>query len=148
MTAWATPEDVQLRTGKVVSEADIVLAQNIVDDYAGIDSDTVEVALIWAKDAKRLLKATVYQAAFMASQVDITGRQDVKGVAQDGVSATFAYDGSVVLAPLARRSITQLSWKRPRPLRGRGRGGAMGILELATAWPRDAERPAAGWQGF
>lgn len=148
MVAWATPEDVFNRTQKTVSEVDIAVAQGIVDEYAGIDSDTVEVALIWPKDQKRLLKAVCYQTAFMDSQVDITGRQDVKAVAQDGVSATFAHDDPGILAPLARRAITQLSWKRPRPLRsGRGRG-RMGILELAAAWPRDAERPRGGWEQY
>lgn len=148
MTVWATPEDVFNRTQKTVSEVDIVVAQGIVDLYAGIDSDVVDAALIWPKDQKRLLKAVAYQAGFMASQDDITGRQDVKGVAQDGVSATFAHDGSVVLAPLARRAIQQLSWKRPRALRStRGGRRRMGVLELAQAWPRDAE-PRGGWENF
>jgi hypothetical protein len=145
MTAWATPKDVEDLTGLVgISEADIAIAQGIVDLHSSIDSDMLQVQLLWPKDISRLRKATAYQTKFMSTQVDLLGRQDVKTISQDGISATFATLDSVTLGPLARLAISKLSWKRPRPLRSRNRS-RLGVLELMAAWPRDAE-PGGGWR--
>lgn len=138
MVAWATPNDVFKWTRAVVSEDDIAVAQGTIDLFSGVDSDEVDVTLIWPKDLKLLLKATCYQAKWETRQIDVQGRQDVKGVSQDGVNATYATRTGAVLAPLAQMSIERLSWKRPRALRA-SRRRSQGVLELANTWPRDAE---------
>lgn len=144
MVAWATPENVKDITGIIASEADIAIAQSIVDLHASLDSDVIDVETLWPKDIGRLKKATAYQCKFMDSQVDLLGRQDVKAVAQDGVTTTYNTIDSVTLAPLARLAIAALSWKRPRPLRARTRGRG-GVLELQRTWIRDAEPDRGGW---
>jgi hypothetical protein len=141
---WATPEDVQRYTGAIVSESDIAMAQAIVDVFASIQSESIELDTLWPKDITRLCKATAYQAKFMQSQIDVLGRQDVKGVAQDGISSTYNTVDSVVLAPMSRIVISMLRWKRPRTLRS-GRGSRQGVLELQRTWPRDGEQPGGGW---
>lgn len=147
MVAWATPQNVMDLTGAVVNEADIAIAQSIVDEFASIDSDSIEIETLWPKDITRLKKAVSYQCSFMNSQVDVLGRQDVKAVSQDGVSSTYNTIDSVVLAPMARICISHLRWKRPRALRPRGRG-AGGVLELQKTWVRDAEPNSnQGWSG-
>jgi hypothetical protein len=145
MVAWATPEQVKDITGAVINETDIAIAQGIVDLHASIESEFVDLETMWPKDISRLKKAVSYQAKFMDSQVEVLGRQDVKGVSQDGVSATFNTVDSVALAPLARKAIEQLSWKRPRGLRARRRYG-QGALALQQTWVRDAEPGSnTGW---
>lgn len=145
MVAWATPEQVKDITGAVINETDIAIAQGIVDLHASIESEFVDLETMWPKDISRLKKAVSYQAKFMDSQVEVLGRQDVKGVSQDGVSATFNTVDSVALAPLARKAIEQLSWKRPRGLRAQRRYG-QGALALQQTWIRDAEPGSnTGW---
>jgi hypothetical protein len=136
-TIWATPADVELYTGAIASEAEIAQAQAIVDIFASVDSGNIDFDLLWAKDLLRLKKATAYQTKFMQSQVDLLGRQDVKGVSQDGVSSTYTNPDSVILAPLARACISMLRWKRSRALAPNRRG--RNVLALQQTWPRDAE---------
>lgn len=141
---WATPLDVEKLTGAIAPESDIAIAQAIVDLYASIDSENVDIELIWPKDLIRLKKAVSYQVRFMQSQPDLLGRQDVKGVSQDGVSSTYANPHSVVLAPLANMAISQLRWKRGRALAPNRRG--RNVLALQQTWVRDAEPDAGfGW---
>lgn len=141
---WATPADVMSLTGEVADEIEIAIAQAIVDLYADIDSESVDIQLIWPKDLTRLKKATSYQTKFMQSQPDLLGRQKVKGVSQDGVSATYAAPDDVVLAPLATIAISKLRWKRGRALAPNRRGH--NVLALQQTWVRDAEPGAElGW---
>lgn len=145
MVAWATPTDVYNITGYVANEAEIAIAQGIVDLFSSVDSDFVDVSLIWPKDLNRLRKATAYQTKFMGDegQFDVLSRQDVKSVSQDGLSASYQGTNGPVLAPLARVSINKLRWKRARPLHS-SRRYRQGVLELASSWVRDAE-PPGGW---
>jgi hypothetical protein len=142
---WATPVDVQNLTGAIAYENDIAVAQAIVDLYADLDSDDIDLELIWEKDLVRLKKATCYQTKFMQSQPDLLGRQDVKGVSQDGVSSVYTNPDAVILAPLARVAIGKLRWKRARALHPNRRGRNM--LALQQTWVRDAEPDhEMGWQ--
>lgn len=134
---WATSQDVEDLTGAIASEVEIAIAQAIVDLYADLDSDNVDVELIWPKDLVRLKKATAYQTKFMQGQPELLARQKVKAVSQDGVSAVYAAPDDVILAPLATIAISKLRWKRARALHPNRRG--RNVLALQQTWVRDAE---------
>lgn len=137
MVAWATPEDVFNLTGLVADEGAIAIAQSIVDLHADVESDAIQVSLLWPKDLSRLRKATAYQTKFMSAQIDVLDRQDVKSVSQDDLGAVYNTPNGQHLAPLARLAISKLRWKRARPLRSRRR--RQGVLTLEQTWVRDAE---------
>ena len=50
---------------------------------------------------------------------DWATNMDTTNVSQDQVSATWAHANAGVLAPLAKRCIDRVSWRRIRPLRVR-----------------------------
>lgn len=69
-------------------------------------------------DAARLKKATVYQAEWLRANADTESRMDItllRTAGLSGESAELTTDG-IVLAPLARRLITRLSWVRSRSI--------------------------------
>lgn len=135
---WCVPQDVQNLTGEIATESEIAQAQAIVDTFASVNSAKIQIGVLFDKDLDRLRKATAYQTVFMQQNPGLFGRQNVKGVSQDGVSAQYEHEEAVILAPLARFNIMRLRWKRGRALHPRWYG-RQGILELQQTWPRDAE---------
>lgn len=144
---WATPKDVEDLTGAIANEGEIAIAQAIVDLYADLDSDRLDLEMIFPKDLQRLKKATAYQTKFMQGQPELLSRQKVKAISQDGVSATYTEPDDVILAPLATLAISKLRWKRSRALHPNRRGRNM--LALQQTWVRDSEPGAElGWSSI
>jgi hypothetical protein len=115
MAVWATASDVATVTGKTVS------AENVA---AAISSISVEVArttddVLATRDLYWLKQACCWQAAWLPDQPDFTGRSEVSNVSQDGVAVTYTDRASVVLAPLAKAAIRNLSWMKSRSVRPR-----------------------------
>lgn len=119
---WASIEQVATYTGETVTEQQLARAEATVDlatgrtyanDYARTDD----------RDAYWLKLAVAYQAAWMLAQPDMFARTDVTNVAQDGGGTTGLTADALTLAPLAKRAIEHLSWRRTRSLSVRPRAG-------------------------
>jgi hypothetical protein len=143
--AWATESEVLALTGTSVAAAQLTQAQGVVELYAGVTQDVVDLT---PRDSRLLRVAVAYQAAWLVSQIDVASRTEVKSLVQDGVAVTPTDGDALILAPLARRALSGLSWKR--------RGGTVTVsngtrryatLEQYTAaWMRD-ETPGS-WRSL
>lgn len=140
MATWADAVDVFELTGVSVTPDKLTQAQGVMDIYSGVVIEAQ--ANLRARDRRLLRMATAYQAAWQAAQVDVTSRTEVKDLHQDGVWITPAGEDSLFLAPLARRCLGQLSWKRARSVRTTcGERRFATIEAYQAAWLRDEDRP-------
>ncbi len=110
--AWVTAARALELIGETVTDADLARAQPIIELYAGTSPDAN--ADLTARTVRALEYAVSYQAAWMATQVDTTARVDVTTLSQDGVGVTMAHDDAQLLAPLAKRWLDRLPWRRSR----------------------------------
>jgi hypothetical protein len=120
---WATTGDVPKYTGLTATEAQVAQAQFVVELFADTTEDASDAGNISPKNLRLLTQAVAYQAAWITQHPDAFTNMDTTSVSQDQVSATWLHANAHLLAPLAKRAIDRLSWKRIRPLRIRRRGG-------------------------
>lgn len=116
MTAyWADVADVLKYTTKTVVIGDVERAEAEIEDVVGVLADPAlrPGVVISPRDLHFLKKAVAYQAGWSVSQPDAYERSEVASISQDGASATFT-DGSLTLAPFARRALRRLSWRGTR----------------------------------
>jgi hypothetical protein len=114
---WATIADVARYTGTTTTDAQITQAQAIVELFADVTEEASTANLVSSKNLRLLSMAVSYQAAWMALTPDVFTHQDAQSVQQDSVAFTPAHANAALLAPLAKRCIDRLSWKRIRGLR-------------------------------
>jgi hypothetical protein len=115
---WATTGDVLTYTGITATAAQVAQAQGVIELFADVTEDSVTLASM----NQRLLKqAVAYQAGWITEHPDWATNLDTSSVSQDQVSATFLHANAGILAPLAKRCLDRLSWKRNRGLRVRRR---------------------------
>lgn len=110
--AWATAAEALALTGRTVTDEQVAQAQAVIELFADVTQDAD--ADQSAKTLRLLNRAVSWQAAWMATQIDVDARVDVTTLSQDGTSTTFAGDDAQVLAPLAKRCLDRLPWKRSR----------------------------------
>ncbi|MEU8902191.1 hypothetical protein [Streptomyces mirabilis] len=116
---WATSSDVATYTGITVTDAQVDQAQAVVELFVDTTEVASTVGLISQKNLRLLKMAVAYQAAWITQHPDWATNMDTTNVSQDQVSATWAHANAGVLAPLAKRCIDRVSWRRIRPLRVR-----------------------------
>lgn len=123
-------------TGATVTQDDIVRAQFLIETISGavLDSESEDYVLS-ASDERKCRSALVFQTAWMIEQVDVNSRMDVNSLSQDGVSVS-ANDGlTFVLAPLARRALSQCSWAGQKSVSTRhGRRGFDFTVDDCHEW--------------
>lgn len=122
MTDWATPGDVAIYTGITATAAQVAQAQAVVEVFADTTTAASDAGNISEKNLRLLKQAVAYQAAWITQHPDAFTNVDLSNFNQDQVSGTLAHANALILAPLAKRCIDRLSWKRMRPLRIRRRG--------------------------
>lgn len=115
--AWATTSDVITYTGINATAAQVEQAQAVVEMFADTTEDASDAGNISEKNLRLLKLAVAYQASWITQHPDAFTSMDASSVSQDQVSATFTHANAGILAPLAKRCIDRLSWKRIRPLR-------------------------------
>jgi hypothetical protein len=123
MTDWATVGDVATYTGVSVTAAQVAQAQAVVEIFADTTTLASDAGNISEKNLRLLKQAVSYQAAWITQHPDAFTNVDLTNFNQDQVSGTLAHANALILAPLAKRCIDRLSWKRMRPLRIGRRGG-------------------------
>ncbi len=114
MSTWTTPDQASTWTRTALDQRALDAANPIVELFAGVTIDAADS--LKPRDLRLLAYAEAYQAAWMSSQTDVTGRMDVTQVVQDGVQYSKDDPDAHVLAPLAKRCITRLSWRKSRTL--------------------------------
>lgn len=119
---WATTSDVATYTGLNVTAAQTEQAQAVIELFADVTEDASDAGNISAKNLRLLKQAVAYQAAWITQHPDAFTNIDLTNFNQDQVSGTLAHANALILAPLAKRCVDRLSWKRIRPLRIRRRG--------------------------
>jgi hypothetical protein len=116
-TAWATAEDVADLTSKSATEAKVLEANTVIELLAG------RLYSVWAdrvstRDLEWMKRAVVYQALWMPGQPDYYTRLDFASLTEGGRSIT-PREEALLLAPMAKAALNQVSWRRTRSLRVR-----------------------------
>lgn len=124
---WASTSDVITYTGFNATAAQVEQAQAVVEMFADTTTDASDAGNISPKNLRLLKQAVAYQAAWITQHPDAFTNVDLTNFNQDQVSGTLAHANALILAPLAKRCIDRLSWKRIRPLRIGARGAYGGI---------------------
>lgn len=107
---WSTEAQALTYTGKTVTDEELAMAGGIITIYAGVTPDQPE-ASITARDRVWLAMAEAYQAVWMRGKPDITEvRESHTSTSADGVSVQRESDSQIMLAPLAARTLKNLSW--------------------------------------
>lgn len=116
----ATTAEVLQVTGATVTDAQLATAQAIVSVFSGIDLDPARdlaAAGYLPRDRRLLKSAVIWQAAYVVKDPDVTTRAgNLTAANANGVSVSYDDTGSAgsILAPLAKLSLTRLSWRRSR----------------------------------
>lgn len=114
---WATTSDVATYAGATATAAQVEQAQALVEVFADTTTDASDAGNISPKNLRLLELAVAYQAGWIIQHPDVFTNIDVSQVQQDGVVATMQHNNALVLAPMAKRCIDRLSWRRTRSLR-------------------------------
>lgn len=132
---WATMAEVFAITNAEVTEAQLSDAQRVIDIYAGRTYDLA--AKLGSRDRFWLKQACAHQAAWMPGQAGLGQRQQVQAFSQDGLTAQYAAEWNVSLAPMAARALKNLSWKGSRTVRTPGLGVPRGGIADFTGEASD-----------
>jgi hypothetical protein len=113
--SWATTGEVLTYTGIEVTEAEVTQAQFIVEMFADVTEDAdINIS---TKNLRFLKMAVAYQAAFMTEHPDLFTHVDVSTMLQDGLQFVSGHENAFILAPLTRRALNRLSWRRNRSIK-------------------------------
>ncbi|MEU9819209.1 hypothetical protein ACIGG9_16040 [Pseudonocardia alni] len=118
LEAWASVADVATLTGQTVTSADALMAQSVVEMFAGRTYEAT--SRISRRDLKWLRKAVAYEAAWIPENPDLFERLDLLEISGNTGSSSLPLTAkAMVLAPMARWSLTRVSWLRSRSIRPR-----------------------------
>jgi hypothetical protein len=110
---WATISDVEDYTGETVSMAQLNQAQSMIELFA--DTTPAANPNIQSKNTRLLKMAVAYQAAWLTVHPDVFTNTDISQYSADGQTYSPSHANSSLLAPMAKRAIDRLSWrKRPQ----------------------------------
>jgi hypothetical protein len=143
---WATVGDVVAYTGITASAAQVAQAQAIIELFADTTTDASDAGNVSPKNLRLLKQAVSYQAAWITQHPDAFTNIDLTNFNQDQVSGQLGHANALILAPLAKRCIDRLSWKRIRPLRIGPRGGYGGIPRTMNLTSAVADDDDPRWQ--
>lgn len=116
VATWCTGAEATAITGTSVTDAQVQVAQGVIDIYSNRTAAASGVFSV--RDLGWLKAATAWQAAWQPQQAGYTGRLNVFSTSQDNLFVQFRDDASQNLAPLAARALRNLSWKGKRTDRG------------------------------
>ena len=129
MSTWATIADVNLYTGIAVSQDLLVSAQFLVELFVDLEyNDTIDASgnpitdssgrsVVGTRDMRYLKMAVAYQAAWMTDHPDLFTQVDIGSMNQDGVFFVYKNENAALQAPMTRRALNRLSWKRSSNIR-------------------------------
>ncbi|WP_405708475.1 hypothetical protein OG264_11700 [Streptomyces xanthophaeus] len=109
---WVTTEEVEAITLKAVTPEQVAAAQIIVELFADTTEESTD--LISSKNLRLLKQAVAFQATWLTAHPDAYTNTDFSVFKMDGLGVTNRHANTMILAPLAKRCIDRLSWKRNR----------------------------------
>lgn len=113
VVSWGvTVTDVLNVTGQAVTVANVAMADSIVSIVA--NRTAAASGGLSARDINAIQVAVCWQAAWIPSQPDLAGRNQFDSLSQDGLSVQTSAQWAKYLAPLAARSLRNLSSKGAR----------------------------------
>ncbi|MGW6738658.1 hypothetical protein [Streptomyces sp. NPDC055013] len=101
-------------TGVTVSQDTVDAAQLLIEIFADTTEDSSDAGSISSTNLRLLKGAVAYQAAWLTAHPDQFTNTDFESFQMDGLSVTNRHANSMILAPMAKRCIDRLSWKRNR----------------------------------
>lgn len=126
--AWATAADVEEIVGRGVDASVLAQANSHICIFANRTPDAADG--IGERDLYWLKQAACWQAAWLDQQPAVDGRSAHTSLSQDGLSVTHDAEYQITLAPLAARSLMNLSWKASRSI-------DVQPVTSGPTWPRD-----------
>lgn len=116
MGDWSvTVAEVLSETGVSVSESNLSQASSHIEIF--INATPAVSAALSPNDLHWVQTAIKWQAAWLKDQYDITARNGVRNISQDGVSAQFQSAHSLLLSPFASRTLKNISFMGWRTIR-------------------------------
>lgn len=128
---WATPAEATSIAGQTLTQAQLNVAYHVIEMFTGAVVNSR--ANLTNRDLRGLKKAEAYQAAWMAAQIDLTGRSDATLVSQDGLQYSKGDVDMHILGPLAKAAIMRLSWMRTRTIDPLTPAQALALRDKVTA---------------
>lgn len=122
---WATIEQVKAITGRVVTDEALAMASSTIDIYC--NRTEAASGSMGRRDLEWLKRATAYQAIWQPVQAGYDERHAVGRIVQDGVEVDWQSQAQQDLAPLAIRSLKNLSWKGSRSVNVPSAGVPVGL---------------------
>lgn len=108
--SWCTVGQALGFTSKTLTAEQLTLGSGVITLYAGVTPDQPEDS-ITTRDRYWLAMATAYQSAWMAARAGyFDQRESHISQSADGVSVQRESGSDVTLAPLAARTLKNLSW--------------------------------------
>lgn len=107
--AWATVEQVEDITGKEFTLATVKLSSAMIDTFTGADEGMPEDAITLV-DRNHLRKATAWQCFFAVKPGLLEERESSLDVSSDSQRVSREDRADIMLHPMARREILNLSW--------------------------------------
>lgn len=105
---WADISDVYTYTGETATEQDMARAQDMIDLFSGTTFSSYNN--LTTRNLRILNRAVAYQAGWMIHRPDLYTHMDVSSISQDGASHTPATANAQLLAPMAQRWLSRLTW--------------------------------------
>ena len=105
-------------TSLTLTPQQIMNAQQVLNMYSNYTPESSGFNMN-PQDLLWLRYGMAYQAAWMTQQPGVLYRSDIDQLSQDGLSTHWSDPRGIMLAPLALRSLKQLSWQKSRSLRVR-----------------------------
>lgn len=147
--SWATVQECADITGVTVTAAQLALAQATVETYANRIQSTTFDASCSARDLGWLKRSVAWQAAWLTEQVDFTTRSSYDELAQDNTQHVVGADSQLMLAPMAARTLKNLSWKGSRTVRivptSVRRGESRSVVDPLMDYTQEANDDAHAW---
>lgn len=110
-----TPHDVLVATGETVTDAQVSMAETIVETVAGVDLDAYDT--FRPRDQKHLQTAVCFQAVYLSKNPLAASSADLRGLRQGDLSIFFSTSRTAnFLSPVAGLALTRLSWLRTRTI--------------------------------
>lgn len=159
---WATAADVLNITGQTVTDQQVQYAGSIVDLFTGrpysfewTEPSSGEVFTynwwenIGATDSYYLKMAVVFQSVWMLQQPDLYVRLELDSIQTMRAPIKLGNPNSLMIGPLARKSLSRVSWLRSRALHVRSpfedlyAANSVNFGEYTFPWS-----PIQGYGGF
>jgi hypothetical protein len=113
-TTWATAADVQALTGQEVTDFQVDIANMIIESLAK-RVYTVAAERTGSRDIEWMKRAVAFECVWLTGQPDFFTRLDINAFTE-GRRTIMLEKGGLLLAPMAKMALRNVSWLRTRSI--------------------------------